>query len=51
MEVFKWFFLCVLFRPFLEAIFSSLDCNENDHAALFALCVLYALGYNPGNFN
>lgn len=35
-------------RPFLEAIFSSLDCSENDHAALFALCVLYALGYNPG---
>ncbi|CAL1291276.1 unnamed protein product [Larinioides sclopetarius] len=35
-------------RPFLEAIFNSLDCSESDHAALFALCVLYALGHNPG---
>lgn len=35
-------------RPFLEAIFNALDCTENDHAVLFALCVLYALGYNPG---
>ncbi|XP_071033380.1 protein CLEC16A homolog isoform X2 [Parasteatoda tepidariorum] len=35
-------------RPFLEAIFSALDCSENDHATLFSLCVLYALGYNPG---
>ncbi|GIY14224.1 protein CLEC16A homolog [Caerostris extrusa] len=35
-------------RPFLEAIFNALDCSENDHAALFALCVLYAVGYNPG---
>lgn len=41
----------LFFRPFLEAIFSSLDCSENDHAALFALCVLYALGYNPGIYN
>ncbi|KAF8772002.1 Protein CLEC16A like protein [Argiope bruennichi] len=35
-------------RPFLEAIFNALDCTENDHAALFALCVLYAIGHNPG---
>ncbi|KAG8195139.1 hypothetical protein JTE90_023316 [Oedothorax gibbosus] len=35
-------------RPFLEAIFTALDCNDNDHASLFALCVLYSLGYNPG---
>lgn len=35
-------------RPFLEAVFSALDCTENDHAALFALCLLYALGHNPG---
>ncbi|XP_054722347.1 protein CLEC16A homolog [Uloborus diversus] len=35
-------------RPFLQAIFTALDSTENDHAALFALCVLYALGYNPG---
>ncbi|GBN30696.1 Protein CLEC16A [Araneus ventricosus] len=35
-------------RPFLEAIFNALDCTESDHAALFALCVLYALGHNPG---
>ncbi|CAL1291275.1 unnamed protein product [Larinioides sclopetarius] len=37
-------------RPFLEAIFNSLDCSESDHAALFALCVLYALGHNPAFF-
>ncbi|XP_022248411.1 protein CLEC16A-like isoform X2 [Limulus polyphemus] len=35
-------------RPFLEAIFNALECTENDHAALFALCLLYALGHNAG---
>ncbi|XP_035223512.1 protein CLEC16A-like isoform X3 [Stegodyphus dumicola] len=38
-------------RPFLEAVFSALDCSENDHAALFSLCVLYALGHNPDGIN
>lgn len=35
-------------RPFLGAILHALDCSENDHPALFALCLLYALGHNPG---
>ncbi|XP_076337258.1 protein CLEC16A-like isoform X2 [Tachypleus tridentatus] len=35
-------------RPFLEAIFNALECTENDHNALFALCLFYALGHNAG---
>lgn len=35
-------------RPFLEAIFNALECHENDHAALFGLCLFYALGHNSG---
>ena len=33
--------------PFLETILNSLYCTENDYAALFALCLLYALANNP----
>ncbi|PNF23192.1 hypothetical protein B7P43_G02739 [Cryptotermes secundus] len=29
-------------------IVNTLQCSENDYAALFALCLLYALGHNPG---
>ncbi|XP_058810063.1 protein CLEC16A homolog isoform X2 [Phymastichus coffea] len=35
-------------KPFLETILSSLYCTENDYAALFALCLLYALINNTG---
>ncbi|ESO85022.1 hypothetical protein LOTGIDRAFT_196246, partial [Lottia gigantea] len=35
-------------RPYLEAIFNDLECSENDYAALFALCMLYAIGQNEG---
>lgn len=35
-------------KPFLEMIFNTLQCSENDYAALFALCLLYALGHNEG---
>ncbi|KAK7789515.1 hypothetical protein R5R35_002837 [Gryllus longicercus] len=35
-------------KPFLEMIFNTLECSENDYAALFALCLLYALGHNQG---
>ncbi|PSN39601.1 Protein CLEC16A [Blattella germanica] len=35
-------------KPFLEMIVNTLQCSENDYAALFALCLLYALGHNPG---
>lgn len=33
-------------RPFLETVLNSLHCTENDYAALFALCLLYALANN-----
>ncbi|XP_074099101.1 C-type lectin domain containing ema isoform X2 [Cotesia typhae] len=35
-------------RPFLDTIVSSLQCTENDYAALFGLCLLYALISNEG---
>ncbi|OXU16930.1 hypothetical protein TSAR_007570 [Trichomalopsis sarcophagae] len=35
-------------KPFLETILNSLYCTENDYAALFALCLLYALANNQG---
>lgn len=35
-------------KPFLEMIVNTLQCSENDYAALFALCLLYALGHNAG---
>lgn len=36
-------------KPFLETIISSLLCAENDYAALFTLCLLYALANNQVN--
>lgn len=38
-------------KPFLKTILDSLDCSENDYKALFALCLLYALINNKGEFN
>lgn len=35
-------------RPFLESIVNGLQCQENDYTALFALCLLYAIGHNDG---
>lgn len=35
-------------KPFLETLYNSLDCTDNDYAALFALCLLYALANNKG---
>lgn len=37
-------------RPFLDMILQSLDCSENDYLALLALCLLYALANNKGEF-
>lgn len=39
---------CCMFRPYLEAVFHALECTENDYEALFALCLLYAMGNNEG---
>ncbi|VDI76776.1 protein CLEC16A [Mytilus galloprovincialis] len=33
-------------RAYLEAVFNALECSENDYEALFALCLLYAMGHN-----
>ncbi|XP_037093769.1 protein CLEC16A homolog [Pollicipes pollicipes] len=33
-------------RPFMATILESLDCTQNDYTALFALCLLYAIGHN-----
>lgn len=38
-------------RPFLEKVYSALDCTENDYAALFALSLLYAMAFNKGMFS
>lgn len=35
-------------RPYLAALFSALECSENDYEALFVLCLLYAIGQNTG---
>ncbi|KAF7266633.1 hypothetical protein GWI33_020130 [Rhynchophorus ferrugineus] len=35
-------------KPFLETVYSALDCSENDYAALFALSLLYAMANNRG---
>ncbi|CAG2208675.1 CLEC16A [Mytilus edulis] len=35
-------------RAYLEAVFNALECSENDYEALFALCLLYAMGHNDG---
>jgi len=35
-------------RPFLDNIYSALNCNDNDYSALFALCLIYALLDNKG---
>jgi len=35
-------------QPFIESVYNALNCKENDYAALFALCLLYALGKNKG---
>ncbi|KAL3272543.1 hypothetical protein HHI36_014016 [Cryptolaemus montrouzieri] len=35
-------------KPFLETIFNSLDCTENDYTTLFSLCLFYAVANNKG---
>ncbi|KAG1653380.1 Protein CLEC16A [Nymphon striatum] len=37
-------------RPYLQYIFNVLDCTDNDHEALFALCLLYAININDGKY-
>lgn len=37
-------------RPFLDALFQCLQCNQNsdDHTFIFALCLIYAMVHNKG---
>ncbi|XP_072168396.1 protein CLEC16A-like [Diadema setosum] len=35
-------------RPYFACVLNSLDCNHGDYRALFALCLLYAMGSNEG---
>lgn len=44
----KYNTMVLYYRPYLEAVFHALECTENDYEALFALCLLYAMGHNEG---
>ncbi|XP_077395616.1 protein CLEC16A isoform X3 [Festucalex cinctus] len=35
-------------RPFLEMVYSALDCSNDDYHALFVLCLLYAVSHSKG---
>ncbi|XP_061604098.1 protein CLEC16A isoform X2 [Phyllopteryx taeniolatus] len=35
-------------RPFLEMVYSALDCTSDDYHALFVLCLLYAVSHSKG---
>ncbi|CAH1274016.1 CLEC16A [Branchiostoma lanceolatum] len=35
-------------RRYLDTIFDTLDCGNNDYEGLFTLCLLYAMGKNEG---
>ncbi|KAM8825629.1 protein CLEC16A isoform 3-T3 [Synchiropus picturatus] len=35
-------------RPFLDMVYSALDCSTDDYHALFVLCLLYAVSHSKG---
>ncbi|XP_034448367.1 protein CLEC16A isoform X5 [Hippoglossus hippoglossus] len=35
-------------RPFLDMVYSALDCGNDDYHALFVLCLLYAVSHSKG---
>ncbi|XP_027140558.1 protein CLEC16A isoform X1 [Larimichthys crocea] len=35
-------------RPFLDMVYSALDCTIDDYHALFVLCLLYAVSHSKG---
>ncbi|KAK5914316.1 hypothetical protein CgunFtcFv8_008767 [Champsocephalus gunnari] len=35
-------------RPFLDMVYSALDCTTDDYHALFVLCLLYAVSHSRG---
>ncbi|XP_068100791.1 protein CLEC16A isoform X1 [Hyperolius riggenbachi] len=40
--------LASLNRPFLDMVYSTLECTEDDYYTLFVLCLLYAMSRNNG---
>uniref|UniRef100_H3D223 C-type lectin domain containing 16A n=1 Tax=Tetraodon nigroviridis TaxID=99883 RepID=H3D223_TETNG len=36
------------YRPFLDMVYSALDCTNDDYHALFVLCLLYAVSHSKG---
>ncbi|XP_069839835.1 protein CLEC16A isoform X4 [Dendropsophus ebraccatus] len=37
-----------LSRPFLDMVYSTLECTDDDYYTLFVLCLLYAMSHNNG---
>uniref|UniRef100_A0A3B4YFX4 C-type lectin domain containing 16A n=1 Tax=Seriola lalandi dorsalis TaxID=1841481 RepID=A0A3B4YFX4_SERLL len=35
-------------KPFLDMVYSALDCTSDDYHALFVLCLLYAVSHSKG---
>ncbi|KAM4631958.1 protein CLEC16A isoform 3-T3 [Discoglossus pictus] len=35
-------------RPFLDMVYSALECTNEDYYALFVLCLLYTMSHNTG---
>ncbi|XP_069762203.1 protein CLEC16A isoform X2 [Narcine bancroftii] len=35
-------------RPFLDMVYSALECFEEDYYALFVLCLIFAISHNKG---
>ncbi|KAG8435206.1 hypothetical protein GDO86_013230 [Hymenochirus boettgeri] len=35
-------------RPFLDMVYNTLECTEDDYYTLFVLCLLYAMSHNKG---
>ncbi|XP_014838170.1 PREDICTED: protein CLEC16A isoform X4 [Poecilia mexicana] len=35
-------------RPFLDMVYSALECTNDDYHALFVLCLLYAISHSKG---
>uniref|UniRef100_A0A3P9M4R5 C-type lectin domain containing 16A n=1 Tax=Oryzias latipes TaxID=8090 RepID=A0A3P9M4R5_ORYLA len=35
-------------RPFLDMVYNTLDCSDDDYQALFVLCLLYAISHSTG---
>ncbi|MEQ2230032.1 Protein CL16A, partial [Ilyodon furcidens] len=35
-------------RPFLDMVYSALDCTNDDYHALFVLCLLFAISHSKG---